>query len=187
MSHVLLNLCSLSVLTSAGAALMVSTNKMTSILAGKKFNTWLSDAICHSSDSFFMSECGGFSPYGPVLSPTASTSLSLSLKMETRLAVHQLFHEKMCFSRLAAPGILAHDHVVEGGPLAAGFPCKVGPGLFWCHIFNCLHPCLTRSFFSVSQLFPFHSVKVTVSITHKCNMVNPFGLGPRFSCETFKV
>lgn len=65
----------MNALTSAGAAFMVSTNEMTNILSGKKFNRRLSDAICHSSDSFFMSECGGFSPRGTILSPTASASV----------------------------------------------------------------------------------------------------------------
>lgn len=43
---------------------------------------------------FLMSEHDGFSPHGTVFSPTASASLSRSLKMETRLAVHQLFDKK---------------------------------------------------------------------------------------------
>lgn len=153
MYHKLLNLCSSSILTSAGAALLASTNKMTGILAGKKFNTWLSDAICHSSDSFFMSWMWWVFPH--MAQSSHQLPVRLSLKMETHLAVHQLFHKKMCCSRLAAPGTLAHDPVVEGGHLAAGFPCKVGSGtykgrLFGCQIFNCLHPCLKQSFFSVS-------------------------------------
>lgn len=113
---------SLSVLTSAGAAHMVSTNKMTNILAGKKFKTWLSDAICHSSDSFFMSECCGFSPHGTVLSPTASAS-PLSEDGDT-FGGSSAVSQKMCCSRLAAPGILAPCPVVKGWTLGDGIPLQ---------------------------------------------------------------
>lgn len=118
--------CSFSIMTSVGAAWMTLTNKIASFLAGEKWNAWLYDAICHSSVSFFMSKCRGFSPHGTAVSPTASPSLLLWRWRHTWRFTSCL--TKKCAASLQAPGTLAHDLVVEGGHLAAGCPGKVGPG-----------------------------------------------------------
>lgn len=143
---------SLFLKTSAGAALMVSTNKMTFLLE-RKFKTWLSDAICHSSDSFIhVWVLCGFPPHGTVLSHQLPVPLSssLSLKMETYLAVHQLFHEK-CVALVWR--LLAFWHMRvdtwRRDSLARWGQRPTKGRLFECHIFICLHPYLTQSFFSV--------------------------------------
>ena len=123
----------------------------------------------------------GFPPHGTISSPTASTSVSHFEERET-FGSSPADKKNMSGLCLAALGILANGLAVEGGHSAAGFPCKVGPrtlkrNLFWCHIFNCLHWGLTPPV--SSQLFCFPSVKVTVSLTCKSPLDDPFGLGLR--------
>lgn len=55
-------------------------------------------------------------------------SLSLSEDGDTFGGSPAVWQKKKSCLCLAAPDILPHDLVVEGGHLAAGFPCKVGPG-----------------------------------------------------------
>lgn len=97
---------------------------------------------------------------------------------------------KMCWSRLAAPGILAHDLVVEGWTLKyQDSPVRWGLGSYKGVSFLVPHIQLSAS--SLSSLchsYPaFILLKVAVSITHKCNMANPFWIGAKVSCEAFKV
>lgn len=126
----------------------------------------------------------GFPPHGTISSPTASTSVSHFEERETFGSSPADKKKNMSGLCLAALGILANGLAVEGGHSAAGFPCKVGPGtlqrnLIWCHISNCLRWGLTPPVFSATQLFCFPSVKVTVSITCKSLLDDPFGLGLR--------
>lgn len=109
--------------------------------------------------------------------------LSSSLKMETCLAVHQLFDQK--WKELLMSGGSWHFGIWScgwGWTLSSRIPSQGGA---WdlrkeCHIYDCLLWCLTPSFFILSYIFHVHSMKPSVSIMWKCRMVNPFGLEPRF-------
>ena len=141
--HNLLSLCSSGILTSAGAA--------EAFLLERNSICDFSDAICHSTDSFFMPESGGFSPHGAALSTTASASLSLSLSLwrwRHAWRFTSCLTKKCSCSRLAAPGILAHDLCGGGWTLSGRIPsqggARVAPHggrLFSCHMSSRLHRC----------------------------------------------
>lgn len=132
---------------------------------------------------FLLSEYDGFSRRAQ-----SSHQLSLSLWWRRRTWFTSCLTKKWAAYVLV---FLAHVAlVVEGAHLAAGFPCKVGPGTL--RIFSgatystvCIYIACRLSFLAVSQLFRLHYL-VTLSITCKCSFVNPFGSGPWFPVRPSK-
>lgn len=142
-------------------------------LAAKKSNTWGSDAICHSTDSFVSLWVAGFPPHGTAfpLSENGDThGGSPAVWQKCPAPVWRLLSwhlwPTILWSRVDTS---RRDSLARRGMEA---------GRFECHIFGCLHSCLAQASLRLSEFFIY--VKVTLSITHNCNMVNPVGLGPRF-------
>lgn len=149
-----------------------------SILAGERNSICdFSDAICHSTDSFFL--CLSLVGFPHMAQPSQQLPVPLSLTLSLCEDGDMLGGSPAVWQKNVLAlvwRLLAFWHVifaVECGHSAAGFPCKVGPA--W-------HP--TEAVFSratypaacihvLSASSGFHSAKVTVSITRKCCMVNP--------------
>lgn len=125
-----LHFCSLSFLTSAGAAPRVLTHKMPNISAGESRRDFLKPFAIPSSclSAVWVSP----TRHNPLTNCQRLSSLS---RWRHIWRFTSCFMKKMCCSRLAAPGLLAYDPVVECVHLPAGFSYKVWPGtlegVFW--------------------------------------------------------
>ena len=176
-----------------GSGPMASFYKMTSILPGKrlKFSPSLFEAICHSSDSFFASERRGFSPHDNVPSPTASSPL---WRWRITSCFAKIKKKSVKVLLLSGGSWYFGTWSCDGGWTFGGrIPLRGGAWDLPRTSFLVPHILLLAS--TSDTVFPLSRTDIPCFIlwrsqyqeTHKCNMVNPFGLGPRFSCEAFKV